>query len=71
MLIADTQQTYRIDRTALTITTLSDSPDDKEFWLTKSAAERLAALEFMRQMMYGNSAATARLQRVLTITQRF
>lgn len=68
--MADTPQSYRIDRGALTITTLTDAPDDTQFWLTKSAAERLAALEFMRQTMYGYNSTTARLQRVLTNTQR-
>lgn len=68
--MADTQQSYRMDRSVLTITTLSEAPDDTQFWLTKSVAERFAALEFMRQTMYGYNSTTDRLQRVLTITQR-
>ena len=66
----DTQHPYRLDRSVLTITNLSEAPDDCQFWLTKSPAERLAALEFMRQIMYGYDPTTARLQRVLTIAQR-
>jgi len=49
-------QPYRMDRSVLTITTLSVSASDTAFWLTRSAAERLAALEFLRQTMYGTRA---------------
>lgn len=68
--MTDKQQPYRMDRSALIVTNLVDASDDTQFWLARSAAERLAALEFMRQTMYGYDATTTRLQRVLTITQR-
>ena len=68
--MADIQHPYRMDRSALTVTNLSDTPDDTQFRLTKSAVERLAALEYMRQTMYGYNPTTTRLQRVLTIAQR-
>jgi hypothetical protein len=60
----------RMDKSSLVVTTLSEAPDDAAFWLTKPAAERLAALELMRQIMYGYDPTTTRLQRILTVAQR-
>jgi hypothetical protein len=60
----------RIDKTALTITGLSRTSGDEEYWLSKTPYERLQALDLMRQIIYGYDPSTTRLQRVLTITQR-
>lgn len=44
--------------------------EEKEFWLKKSPAERLAALELMRQSAYGYEDATSgRLQRVFEVVK--
>ena len=59
----------RVDRTVLVVTTLSDEPDEKEFWLARTPQERLQHLETLRRINYGHL-ATARLQRVLEITER-
>jgi hypothetical protein len=68
----DTQSvTLTVDRTALSVSSLHDESDEKAYWLSKTPAERLAALELMRQIVYGYEHATApRLQRVLEIAQR-
>lgn len=43
---------------------------DKNYWHSKTPAERLEALELMRQSAYGYEDATAgRLQRVLEIVE--
>ncbi len=60
---------YRMDRTAFSVASLSDPSDEKEFWLSKTPAERLQALEFLRQIVYGYDPATTRLQRVLEIAE--
>lgn len=60
---------YTMDKTAFTVASLSDPSDEKAFWLSKTPAERLEALEFMRQVAYGYDPATTRLQRVLEVTQ--
>jgi hypothetical protein len=57
----------RLDRKHFSVAGLSDS-DEKQFWLSKTPAERLAAVEVMRQSMYGYDPVSTRLQRVLTIT---
>lgn len=56
----------KLDRTHFSVAKLSD-PDEKAYWLSKSPAERLEALELMRQMIYGYDPARTRLQRVLTV----
>jgi len=61
----------RMDRSALAVANLHDESDEKAYWQTKSPAERLAALELMRQILYGYEYATApRLQRVLAVVER-
>lgn len=48
-------------------------PDDgaeKQYWQSATPEERLAAVELMRQILYGYDPATTRLQRVLSMTQR-
>jgi hypothetical protein len=60
----------RVDRRVFAVTTLDDDSGDKRYWLSKTPLERLAAVELMRQMIYGYNPLTTRLQRVLEITQR-
>ena len=56
----------KLDRAHFSVTKLNDS-DEKAYWLSKSPAERLEALELMRQMIYGYDPARTRLQRILTV----
>jgi hypothetical protein len=56
----------KLDRTHFSVASLGNS-DEKAYWLSKSPAERLEALELMRQMVYGYDPVRTRLQRVLTI----
>lgn len=65
----DTFKSLNIDKTALTVTSLSES-DEKDYWLAKSPYERLQAVELMRQILYGYDPTTIRLQRILTVAQR-
>jgi hypothetical protein len=59
-----------VDRSAISVQSLHDEPDDHGWWWTRSAMERLAAIEIMRRVVYGRTAAHGRLQRVLEIAQR-
>ena len=61
---------FRLDKTAFSIAALSDESDEKAYWLSRSHHERLLALEWMRQTIYGYDPASDRLQRVLTIAER-
>ena len=57
----------RIDTTAFSSGALDEPGNDLEYWLSKTPGERLEAVEFLRQMMYGYDPATGRLQRVFEI----
>ncbi len=58
-----------LDKSALTITDLSDESEEKEYWRYRSPEERWQAIESMRQIIYGYDPFTSRLQRVLTVAQ--
>ena len=59
----------RIDKNSFSVSSLFDSSDEKEYWQSKSASERLEAVEILRQRVYGYNPFTTRLQRVLSITK--
>jgi hypothetical protein len=60
----------KLDKTKITITSLTDEAEEKQYWLSRSPAERLIALEQQRRIIYGYDPSTTRLQRVLEITKR-
>jgi len=60
----------KVNRRVFEVTSLFEQTDEKRFWLTRTPAERLQAVERMRQVLYGYDPSTARLQRVLEIAQR-
>jgi hypothetical protein len=59
----------KMDKTAFSVVSLEDEPDELHFWLAKSPDERLQAIELMRQIMFGY-APTSRLQRVLAVVEQ-
>ena len=66
----ETVDTARMDKSVFEIKPMSEHGDDRAYWASKTGAERLAAVEFMRQVMYGYDPSTARIQRILTIAQQ-
>jgi len=60
----------RVQRAAFSAGSAFDKSDEKSYWLSKTPAERLQAVELMRQIIYGYNPSTTRLQRVLEVTQR-
>lgn len=58
-----------MDKTAFSVTTLSEKTNDKEYWLSKTPQERMQALELMRQINYGYDPATVCMEKVLEIVQ--
>jgi hypothetical protein len=60
---------FRLDKTAFSVASLSDEPDEKAFWLSKTPHERPEALELMRQVIYGYIPSSARLQRVFEVAE--
>lgn len=55
-----------IDRGHFSASTLTHS-DDEHYWWSETLDERLAALELMRQSMYGYDPTRTRLQRVFAV----
>jgi hypothetical protein len=60
---------FRPDRSVVEVGALTDHPNDRAYWHSKTPAERWEALELLRQIAYGYDPATARLQRVLEIVE--
>ena len=55
----------RLDKTRLTITSLDEFTEEKQYWLSRGNADRLNAIEINRRMVYGTDRTTSRLQRFL------
>jgi hypothetical protein len=60
----------KIDKSFVSVSRLTDIPDDKTYWLSKTPYERLQAVDTLRRLNYGERQSTTRLQRVFEIAQR-
>ncbi len=60
---------FKIDKSVLSIVSLSEASDEREYWHSKTPHERLESIELMRQINYGYDPTTTRLQRVLEVAQ--
>jgi len=58
----------RLDKSKFSVHSLTEDIDDLEFWLSKSANERLEHIELLRIMNYGDQ-ASSRLQRLFEIAE--
>jgi hypothetical protein len=63
-------QNYRMNKEAFSVGSLGDDREERDYWHSRTPAERLAALEYMRQVAYGYDPAVTRLQRVLEVVER-
>ncbi len=61
----------RMDKTVFSTVSLHDPPDEPAYWRTQSHQARMEALEFLRQLMYGNgyNPSTDRLPRVIEVVE--
>ncbi|MBN1104288.1 MAG: hypothetical protein JXL84_12800 [Deltaproteobacteria bacterium] len=59
----------RLDKKKVNVTTLDDIGEEKKYWLSKSALERIEAIEINRRMIYGQDRLASRLQRFLEIAE--
>ena len=62
-----TDEPFRMDKSQFSVSSLYDEPDDRAYWPSKTPQERLQALEFLRQVMYGYDPTTERVQRTFEI----
>ena len=61
----------RLDKSVLEVVDVGDEDAaEKRYWHAQTPETRLGALEALRRLNFGEEAATARLQRVLEITER-
>ena len=60
---------FKMDKSVLSVISLSEESDEKAYWHSKTPHERLEAVELMRQINYGYDPTTTRLQRVLEVAQ--
>lgn len=61
---------FKFDKTAFSVGSLDEEPDDLAYWLSKTPDERLAAMELMRQINYDYDPVADRIPRVLEIVER-
>ena len=55
----------RLNKNVISVISLNDIDEEKKFWLSKGALERIEAIELNRRMVYGEDRITSRLQRFL------
>jgi len=66
----DIVSTSRMDKTVLEVRSLDEQGDDLSYWASNTPLERLEAVEFMRQVMYGYDPSTTRTETVSTVAQQ-
>lgn len=59
----------KVDKTAFSVASLDDEPDEKAWWLSRTPMERMQALEHLRQHVYGYNPASTRLQRFFEVAE--
>jgi hypothetical protein len=66
----ETSEYSKIQKNAFVVGSVLEPSDEKSYWLSKTPAQRLMALEWMRQTIYGYDPSATRLQRFFEIAQR-
>lgn len=59
----------RLNKSIVTVSSLTDNSDERNYWFNATPQQRLIALETMRQINCGYDATTARLQRFFEIAE--
>ncbi len=59
----------QVDRSVISISSIYDETDSKDYWLSRNPQERVRHIEELRRINYGNR-ATERLQGFFEIAQR-
>ena len=58
-----------LNKKFISVSSLNDIEEEKKFWLSKGALERIQAIELNRRMVYGRDRITSRLQRFLETSE--
>ena len=67
--IFDMERIPRLDKKIISVSSLDDIQEEKNYWLSKNAQERIEAIELNRRMVYGSDRVTSRLQRFLETSE--
>ena len=70
LIVYTSAMTFRMDRRAIAVVDSGShghAGPEAAYWRSRPAAERIAAVEFLRRQSHGSG---ARLQRVLRVTER-
>jgi hypothetical protein len=59
----------KLNKNIISVASLNDIEEEKSFWLSKGAIERIEAIELNRRMVYGEDRTTSRLQRFLETSE--
>jgi len=59
----------RLDKRIVKIISLDDTEEEKNYWISKTPAERIKAVEINRMMIYGEDRVTSRLQRLFETSE--
>jgi len=59
----------KLDKRIIAVSSLDDTDEEKKYWLSKDAQDRINAIELNRRMVYGQDRVTSRLQRFLETSE--
>ena len=59
----------RVNRKKMSVSDLTAPPDDLAYWRSRTPAERLAYMEYLRLINYGEAAVSGRIKKVIEIVQ--
>lgn len=54
----------------VSVGTHDEAPDDRAYWLSRSAEERIAGVEFLGRQFYSYASAEPELRRFLEVVER-
>jgi len=60
---------FVLDRTALSVGSFVDEPDDLAYWLAQTPETRLAGIEFLRRQFFKYERARQEFRRFLEVTE--
>ena len=60
---------FIMDKNSISLASVHEDSDDISYWHSRTASDRLAALEFLRQVMFGYDPVTTRLQRIIEFAE--
>ena len=67
--VLNMEQMPKLDKKSISVSSLDETDEEKRYWLSKNARDRIDAIELNRRMVYGQDRVTSRLQRFLETSE--